>query len=341
MNRTVVIGSAVGLPLEQIRPFLQSLRVCDYRGDVVLFVGGRLARRLRREPLAPGVRILHVRSVMPVGFRRVHESRALWVVWGALHGVSWAAVKFIGRLPMSAGARLAAQESIGRAGCTPMEARFLHARRFLERETYDRVVLTDVRDVLFQRDPTADIPADALGVSVETRRYTIGSERLNRMWMSDAFGPEALARVGANPVSCVGVTYGGIGPMSRYLDRMTREILQRSGRVTRTGGADTAIHNFLLWTDQLGRVEPLETLASPVATLNGIAEHEVKVGGRGTLLNADGSEPGIVHQYDRVPDLAHALLHVLTGEEAPQYETDQVARPVARSRTRDRISGRT
>jgi hypothetical protein len=317
MSRTVVIGSAVGLTLNQIRPFLTSLRSCGYRGDVVLFVGGRLRRRLRRDPLAAGVRILHVRGLLPIGFRQVRHSRVLWAVWRAVQTVGWAIVKVTGRLPLPAGARLAVQGAIARMVCTPMEARFLHARRFLERNPYDLVVLTDVRDVLFQRDPSADIPAQALGVSIETRRYTIGSERLNRMWMRDTFGPEVFARVEAKPVSCVGVTYGGSGAVARYLDLMTREILRLSSATARRGGADTAIHNFLVWTDQLGHVEPLETLASPVATLNGIAEDEVKLSACGGLLNADGSEPSIVHQYDRVPGLARALLRVVTAGDRP------------------------
>jgi hypothetical protein len=194
-----------------------------------------------------------------------------------------------------------------------MDARFFHFLRFLQRHPYERVLITDVRDVLFQRDPFADLPREGLAVSIETRRYTIATEPHNRTWLAEAFGPELVERIGASPVSCVGVTCGDIRAMSDYLHLMTTEMRQLSAKVARRGGADTAIHNALLWTGQLGNVHRLETLASPVATLNGIPAEEAKLSPRGTLLNTDGSEPSVVHQYDRVPELAASLLRALTS----------------------------
>jgi hypothetical protein len=94
---------------------------------------------------------------------------------------------------------------------------------------------------------------------------------------------------------------------------MVGEILRLSARAAGNGGADTAIHNVLVWTGQLGEVQALETLGSPVATLNGIPEAEVTLSPQGHLLNADGSEPSIVHQYDRVPGLGQALLASLAA----------------------------
>jgi hypothetical protein len=313
-NRVVVMGSAVGLTFNQVRPFLATLRNSGYSDHVVLLVDSRLRRRLRREPVATGVRLLRVRSLLPLTFRRVAHSRTLWALWRPVQTAVWACAKGAGRvpLPLRAGRRL--QLALAGMVCTPMEARFLHYRRFLERHSYERVLLTDVRDVVFQSDPSGDIPPDGLAVSIETRRYTIASEPLNHMWVSDTFGPELLERIAARPVSCVGVTCGRLDAVSHYLRLMTREILRLSTAAARNGGSDTAIHNVLVWTNQLADVRTFDTLASPVATLNGVNGEELTLSPSGRLLNSDGSEPSIVHQYDRIPGLGPALLCALSGE---------------------------
>lgn len=320
---TLVMGSAVGLRLEQVEPFLASLRNCGYPGEVVLFVGRGLRRRLRGHALAEGVRLVHRRSLLPISFRRVARSRTLWAIWRPIQASAWTLMELTARLPLAVHPRRRLQALMAQMVCTPMEARFLHYLRFLRAHPYGRVVLTDVRDVLFQRDPSPHIPAARLAVSIETGRYTIGSEPHNRMWVSEIFGSEVAEEIGVNPVSCVGVTYGDGGSVTRYLELMTSGILRLSAKTARNGGADTAIHNVLLWTHQLGAVEALETLASPVATLNGVSQDEVMLSSSGRLLNRDGSEVSIVHQYDRVPGLAPTLLGALTA--APRRTSSLVS----------------
>ena len=266
--------------------------------------------------MAAGVRLIRKRGLLPLSFRRVSSSRTLWALWRPVQALSWAIMKMAGRAPLPARAALAVQVAIARMVCTPMDARFFHYLRFLELNPYERVLLTDVRDVLFQHDPFADIAPGRLAVSIETHRYTIASEPHNRAWLTDAYGSELVEQIGANPVSCVGVTCGDLGVMSHYLRLMTKEMRGLSAKVARQGGADTAIHNALLWTNQLGDVQLLETLASPVATLNAITADEAKLSAHGTLLNVDGSEPSVIHQYDRVPGLAPGLLATLTKHES-------------------------
>ncbi len=79
------------------------------------------------------------------------------------------------------------------------------------------------------------------------------------------------------------------------------------------GGADTAIHNMLVWTGRLGEPALLEPLNSPIATLNGIDATSVSLSPTGRLLNADGSEPSVLHQYDRLPALRERLLEALAS----------------------------
>ena len=96
-----------------------------------------------------------------------------------------------------------------------------------------------------------------------------------------------------------------------YLAAMGEEILSMPPAPAGDAGTDTAIHNRLLWTGRLGEVALLEPLASPVATLNGVAEAEVRLNDDGHLITAGGREPAILHQYDRIPALRVPLLRAL------------------------------
>jgi hypothetical protein len=122
-----------------------------------------------------------------------------------------------------------------------------------------------------------------------------------------------LERIGSSPVANVGVTYGDREAITGYLERMTTEILAMSPRRAWIGGADTAVHNMLVWTGALGEVTQLPPLQSAVATLNGIDEAELRLDGDGRLRNRDGSLPSVLHQYDRQPSIRDQLLAALAG----------------------------
>jgi hypothetical protein len=311
---TVVMGSAVGLQVDQIVPFLRSLQNCGYSGDIVLFVGRRLARRLRKKQLQPRVLLVPAPTLLPTNFKRVRENRLAWTQWRVLEALGWACQQALGRFPGSSSPLRRLQMSVAQLVCTPMEARFLCFHRFLARHAYRRILISDVRDVLFQSDPFTQLPPSGLAVSIESRSYTIATEPLNRSWIKSVYGSDALARIGHNTPSCVGVTYGEGAALSMYLRLMVDEILLLDARAAREGGADTAIHNFLLWTNQLGQIRLLETLESPVATLNGIPPEDIDFSPEGRLLNRDGSLPSIVHQYDRQPAVARALLAAMPAD---------------------------
>lgn len=309
----VVLGAAIGHRFDQVKPFLASLRNAGYSGRVVLLVDRSLERRLRDDPLVGNVTLLRARQWLPFKLRLVRRRRFMRWVWTPVSTGLWIAARSLAALPVAAETRLRWRVAIATLVCTPMEARFLHYRRFLERDPPGRVLLSDVRDVVFQDDPFSTLPGAGLAVSIESWRYTVASEPHNAAWVKRVYGPSKLQEIGERRVSCVGVTYGDGATVANYVRLMSAEILRLSPSRLGVGGADTAIHNALVWTGRLGRVRELETLTSPVATLNGFGLDDVRVSAEGKLLNLDGSCPSVVHQYDRVPDLAPRLLRALAG----------------------------
>lgn len=307
------MGAAIGLSLQQVTPFLKSLRNAGYRGDVVLFVDQRLDRELRGTAIAQGLATIRARQWLPFKLNLVGRPNAMRLLWTPLQMVLWGILTMLRRLPLTEVTRTRLSLPVAFLYYTPMEARFLRFEQFLAASRYGRVLITDVRDVVFQSDPFAHLPREGLAVSIESEDYTVGSEPHNAMWIERVYGRGMLARIGDQRVSCVGVTYGDREAITAYLRRFNQELMALGPKALGMGGADTAIHNVILRTHQLGEPHLLEPLQSPVATLNGIPESSACLSPEGHLLNRDGSEPSVLHQYDRLPGLRDHLRRSLAS----------------------------
>ena len=313
-EKTLVMGAAIGYKSEQIAPFLISLQKTGYRGDVVLLVDPSLARREQASPLFRGVRLIPVRQWIPVrlGLFKGRGRRLLFhAVWRPLQATLWCAIRLLDLLPLGAGRCHRLQVALACIVSPPTETRYLYYRTFLQRHCYGRVLLTDVRDVLFQTDPFEHLPPRHLGVSMEAESLTVAGEHYNAKWIRMAYGPAMLKKIGDRPISCSGVTYADANAIERYLNLMVREILRLNFRAAGQSGVDQGIHNMLLWTGQLGEVFRLESLASPVATLGGVESGVLSFDAQGRLTNRDGSIVSVVHQYDRTPELRGKLRSTL------------------------------
>lgn len=313
MGVNLVLGSAVGYVREQVAPFLISLRNAGYSGSVVLFVDRRLERALEQDPVVPGVTLVRVLPWLPMKFRFFDNARRMRILWSPVQRLMWPILAVLRRLPVGQRLRLRLELAVVAVVCTPMEARFLRCLRYLVEHPHDRILLSDVRDVVFQEDPFGQMPAAGLALSVETDRYTIATESHNAAWLARAYGPEMVTRIGANRACNVGVTYGDRDAMTLYLEQMAYELLRIPPWVAGIGGTDTATHNMLAWTGRIGSFEQLHTLTSPVATLNGVDERDLKLDPDGRLLNLDGSRPSVVHQYDRQLAVRDTLLRALAS----------------------------
>jgi hypothetical protein len=186
---SLVMGSAVGLPVE-VLPFLTSLRNSGYSGDVALFAGRRLTRELRAHDLPRNILFRPAPTLLLTRYAKVRASRILRAQWRVLQTLGWITQKAVGRLSPSARLRTMVAQLV----CTPMEARFLYYLEFLRHHEYDRVLVTDIRDVLFQSDPFTQLPETGVAVSIELRSYTISTESHNRRWMEGSSTRSAITR---------------------------------------------------------------------------------------------------------------------------------------------------
>ena len=167
-------------------------------------------------------------------------------------------------------------------------------------EQYERILIADVRDVVFQRDPF-DYPwPDGICCTLEDRSATVGSCPFNARWVREHLGREALDAIADRPVSCSGTTVADHASMTAYLKRMT-ELLLPPPTGECMAGYDQGVHNHLIHTGALDRLTLFDN-AGPILTL-AQTRGEPPVNEMGEVLNEAGRPAHMIHQYDRKPSL--------------------------------------
>jgi hypothetical protein len=177
----------------------------------------------------------------------------------------------------------------------------------VNRGRYGQVMLTDVRDVIFQADPFARETGPGLRAFLEDESMRIGNSQANIQWITELFGQEELERLGGFSISCSGTTIGDAESVRHYLRAFIEVAF--SVRSTRLNGGDQGIHNYLVH----GALKPSTTLlrngAAEVLTMGYLPrEGEFSMDAEGRIVDASGQVFNVLHQYDRHPELAGKIV---------------------------------
>lgn len=179
---------------------------------------------------------------------------------------------------------------------------------------YDRILLTDVSDVVFQADPFSQIPDDELLCFLETPGRTIANCPMNSLWVQHIYGQAGLDKIKHNDISCSGTTIGSQRAILHYIDLLldaAQPVLL--ARVMEFRGHDQGIHNYLLRTGELPNARLIPN-GQHVYTVGLVPPDEITLGPAGTILAPGGRLCPIVHQYNYKPAL---LSHVRSAYGLP------------------------
>jgi hypothetical protein len=225
----------------------------------------------------------------------------------------------IARLGYTSGECWELRREIGKLVVHPHSSRFVQYLDFLRNRSdlYQKVMLTDVRDVYFQTDPFERIPDSELWMFQEEGPETLGSDARNRRWIEATFGRKVLRRIASRPIICAGVTIGGVRNILGYLEVMEPELLSRSPVYL----PDQGIHNALAYTGAFDHLRPVivKNGTGPVVTVGRMSEAQFQWGRNGALVDAAGVPFSVVHQFDRHPSLRSAFAD-LVGDESLGYD---------------------
>ncbi len=271
--KTAILGVATGYDRRALTPFVASLLKSGYAGDTWLFIseGDRaLAEWLQKN----GIHTIEVSSVQPYAAEFTPAAHSV----PAEH-----------------------------PGTSPHVRRYFMYQLFLNTvgRDYDLFLLTDTRDVAFQKDPFDFPRADAeIWFVQEDKSKVIGTCHGNSLWMKNAFGDKGLEELKNKSISCSGTTFGTRKGIEAYLDKLLKLALSR--KVIEIGG-DQAIHNYIVYKDPLAKQHVFENEDGPVLTLHWKSDATFRIEPDGTMKNDHGGVPTILHQYDRHPALVHLV----------------------------------
>lgn len=264
-KKNAVLGILDNYSFHQVKKFFVSLRQTGFKGDTCMFVGSNTTpgtiRALRRN----GIKVILFTDTtgLPPG-------------------------------------NLAAQKYH-----FPQPVNYFNFRHYLyydflqkNKDVYSHVLLTDVRDVYFQRDPFDFEQGEGLYCALEGKTKTIRECRFNGTWMEFIYGKEVLDQIGGEIISCAGTTWGTMPAILDYLERMLAEIEKLPDAHK---AIDQAIHNYLIWKKQLPDVKFLNNDDGVILTLS--YEHNYTIGADDLVRAANGRVVNVLHQFDRMPDL--------------------------------------
>lgn len=166
------------------------------------------------------------------------------------------------------------------------------------------VLMSDVRDVIFQGDPFA-FDRGRLDVFYENEAIAIGECKFNAHFFHKTFGDDILGELAECRISCSGTTIGTAQGTIEYLIEMWNVMMLLSDRAA-GGLADQAAHNLIV---HRGLVDGTRVHANGdhVLTLHHIGSEKVSLRADGRIIGENGVVCPIVHQYDRHPALRDAI----------------------------------
>jgi len=175
---------------------------------------------------------------------------------------------------------------------------FRYLNRQKEKFTY--ILLSDVRDVIFQSDPFrytryAKSPGIYCFLDPTVR---LGDEPLNTRWTRNLFGDAYYQTRKGSRIFCSGTIIGDYDSMIDLLHQMCAVLIKALPRAVGQIGDDQAAYNHLIWENRLANAIFCENSENAVMTLKNAPTESLVFDCNGAVLNQDGSPAPVLHQYD-------------------------------------------
>jgi len=164
---------------------------------------------------------------------------------------------------------------------------------------FDRVFLTDVRDVVFQGDIFAEITKPGLHCFMEDPAWTC-DERFNKHILTTNYGEQVAREFADKRIICSGTTLGGAEEILQYIVALMNQ--RDLKKMMEVGGIpdEQACHNYIFHRDLLPHTK--QENGDGVATICLTHPREIKILGDGRI-SVYGKTPAVIHQWDRHPNL--------------------------------------
>ena len=272
-SRELILGTAMGYNFEHLKPFIFSLKKSGFQGDLCLFVS-KLDRNTYSLLQKSGVQLIPFKEEYPFT-KKFRISDDLFPE-NFFH--SKISVKYLRYILY-----------------------YLYLSKY--RSKYSKILITDVRDIIFQRNPFDFDFKDGLCCFIEDNHVTLKNSPFNSVRIRRHFGDEILGKIGDNYPLCSGTTYGYFSNMMNYL----KEMINLIPKIDTVGGGDQGVHNYLIYTRQFNNLKLFDNDSGPVFTFGTKMIKSIYINKEGLVTNRKGDVFNVIHQYDRHPELFKRL----------------------------------
>jgi hypothetical protein len=178
---------------------------------------------------------------------------------------------------------------------------------------YQKVLLTDSRDVFFQNNPFNFLYKKNLNFFLEDKY--IKNCSVNIKWIKRTVGKLVLEKILNKKISCCGQVIGNCENIIEYCEIMRKNIIRYHYKPSihsllfkrKIKGWDQGIHNYLVYGDFFKNIDFYENKSGDVVTLSHCKE--LNFNNKGKLINQNGNEYSIIHQYDHFIDSLKSLIY--------------------------------
>ena len=184
-----------------------------------------------------------------------------------------------------------------------MSLRFLYYDQFIRKNEslYEKVLITDVRDVVFQADPFECIQEQEVQFFLESNTLGIPGD-VNKTWLDWIYKCSSTSFLIGKKIACAGTTLGSAKLIPRYLEAMRKEII--NAERFPYGGNDQGMHNMILWRERSEfKKTTIENAQGAVFMAIGAPKDLYKIDDKGFLLDGTGRVVPLLHTYDRFPEM--------------------------------------
>lgn len=182
---------------------------------------------------------------------------------------------------------------------------------------YENVLLTDSKDVFFQNDPFNFFYKKDLNFFLEDE--IIQNSSVNIKWIKRTVGNSLLKKIMHQRISCCGQVIGTYKSILNYCDIMNKNIITYPYKPSihsllfnrKIKGWDQGIHNYLVYSDIFKNVDFYDNKSGDIATLS--LSEKLNFNNRGRLINKNGNEYSVIHQYDHFMELFNSLIQEISN----------------------------
>lgn len=291
-DEKVILAAATGYSVSQILAFINSLDHTGFDGELVLIIYRKQLEEYRKHLKHiqhytinyqfSSMGKLHYRNDY-VGLLKHKLARRCATLF----------FQFVAKIPMQGWKEIALNYA-----SYPHVGRFFEYQKAIRlRPNAQKILLSDIRDVIFQAPPLDGI-VHGLYVGMEKQKVKLKDEAYNADWIKDAYGVEVLEQMGMQQISCSGVSYGDRESMLAYIQLMISEFCNIPYKIMSNRIYDQAMHNKLIFDGRIPNIQFCQPNDSNIITLGLFSQEEISLLD-GKIVNKDQSVIPIVHQYDR------------------------------------------